>query len=142
MEPKPQTHNGDLGKLPPALAHLRNERVWVCWKWFHNGKKWTKPPYQADDPECYASTSNPDTWGTYETAIAQVIARRADGIGFVLKGARDIGAADLDHCRDPQTMAIEPWADDLIRRFPSDAYLEAHGAAHYRHQRNIPRIQT
>jgi len=125
MEPKPQTHNGDLGKLPPALAHLRNERVWVCWKWFHNGKKWTKPPYQADDPECYASTSNPDTWGTYETAIAQVIARRADGIGFVLKGARDIGAADLDHCRDPQTMAIEPWADDLIRRFPSDAYLEA-----------------
>src|SRR5262249_52757507 len=47
----------------------------------------------------------------------------ADGIGFALKG-RDIGGVDLDHCRDPQSMAIEPWADNYVQQFPG-AYLEA-----------------
>ena len=48
--PKPQTYNGDLARLPLALAHLREQQVWVCWCWFWNGKKWTKPPYRADKP--------------------------------------------------------------------------------------------
>src|SRR5215831_14040251 len=59
MTQKPQTYNGDLTELPPALMHLRDEKVWVCWRWLQNGKKWTKPPYRADDPEQHASTSNP-----------------------------------------------------------------------------------
>ena len=120
---KPKTYNGDIAKLPRALAHVRDERVWVCWRWFWNGKKWTKPPYRAGDPERYASTSDPATWGTYEEAVAQALAGKADGIGFAVKG-RDIGGIDLDHCRDPLTMEIEPWADDYVRRFPG-TYLEA-----------------
>src|SRR5262249_33822436 len=122
--PNPRTYNGNINKLPPALAHLRDQKIWVCWRWFWNGKKWTKPPYRADDPEHYASTSDPATWGTYEQAAAQVRAGKADGFGFALKGCNDIGGVDLDHCRDPGTMAIEPWADDYVRRFPG-AYLEA-----------------
>ena len=100
MTQKPQTFNGDLSKLPPALMHLRGEKVWLCWRWFWNGKKFTKPPYRADDPERHASTSDPTTWGSYEEAIAQVQGGKADGIGFALKG-RNIGGIDLDHCRDP-----------------------------------------
>jgi hypothetical protein len=123
MNNKPQTYNGNINKLPPALAHLRDQRVWLCWRWFWNGKKWTKPPYRADDPERYASTSDPATWGSYEQAVAQVRAGKADGIGFALKG-RDIGAIDLDHCRNPQTMEIEPWAHNYMERCPG-AYVEA-----------------
>jgi AAA domain/Primase C terminal 2 (PriCT-2) len=120
--PKPQTYNGDITKLPTALEHLRDQRVWLCWRWFWNGKKWTKPPRRVDDPSRNASTSDPTSWGTYEQAVAQVHAGRADGIGFALKG-RDIGANDLDHCRDPVTGQIEAWADNYVRRFPG-AYVE------------------
>ena len=123
MMPKPQTYNGDISKLPPALEHLRAQKIWVCWRWFWNGKKWTKPPYRADDPSRYASSSDPDTWGTHEQAVEQARAGRADGIGFALKGC-NVGGADLDHCRDPETAQIDPWADEYLRQFP-DAYAEA-----------------
>jgi len=123
MTQKPQTYNGDLTKLPPALMHLRDEKVWVCWRWLQNGKKWTKPPYRADDPEQHASTSNPDTWGSYEQAIEQVRLGKADGIGFTLKG-RNIGGIDLDHCRDPINGQIDSWADDYINRC-TGAYVES-----------------
>jgi hypothetical protein len=123
MLPKPQTYNGDLAKLPPALEHLREQQVWVCWRWFWNGKKWTKPPYRADDPYRNASSSDPATWGAYEQAIEQVHAGRANGIGFALKG-RNIGGVDLDHCRDPATGVIDPWAEERLAQFP-DAYVEA-----------------
>ena len=77
LPPKPQTYNGNLAKLPLALEHLREQQVWVCWHWFWNGKKWTKPPYRADNPDRNASTSDPATWGTYEQATEQVRAGRA-----------------------------------------------------------------
>jgi hypothetical protein len=120
--PKPQTYNGDIARLPPALEHLRDQKVWVNWCWFWNGKKWTKPPRRVDDPSRNASTSDPTTWGTYEQAVEQVRDGGADGIGLALKG-RDIGANDLDHCRDPVTGRIEAWADNYLRRFPG-AYVE------------------
>src|SRR6516225_8971107 len=123
MTRKPQTYNGDISKLPPALMHLRDEKVWLCWRWFWNGKKFTKPPYRADDPERHASTSDPTTWGSYEEAIAQVQGGKADGIGFALKG-RNIGGIDLDHCRDPITGQIDSWADDYINRC-TGAYVES-----------------
>jgi AAA domain/Primase C terminal 2 (PriCT-2) len=122
LPPKPQTYNGDLTKLPLALEHLREQQVWLCWSWFWNGKKWTKPPYRADNPERNASSSDPATWGTYEQAIEQVHAGRADGIGVALKG-RNLGGVDLDHCRDPETGNIDSQAEERLRQFP-DAYAE------------------
>jgi hypothetical protein len=32
------------GELPAALAHLRDESRWVCWKYVLKGGRWTKPP--------------------------------------------------------------------------------------------------
>jgi len=88
---KPQTHNGDLRRLPRCLAHLANERIWLCWRWWWDGNKWTKPPYRADNPDRLASTSDPSTWSDYQTALKQVLAGRADGIGFALR-ERNISA--------------------------------------------------
>ena len=121
--PKPQTCNGDLNRLPPALEHLRAEQVWVCWCWFWNGRKWTKPPRRTDNPDYNASSSDPATWGSYEQAVEQVRAGNADGIGFALK-RRNIGGIDLDHCRDPETGVIDQWADEYLRQVPL-AYAEA-----------------
>src|SRR5262249_15555139 len=98
-------------------------KVWLCWCWFWNGKKWTKPPRRADDPSRNASTSDPDTWGAYEQAIEQVRLGTADGIGFALKG-RNIGGVDLDNCRDPVTGEITGSAKAYIDRFPG-AYVES-----------------
>src|SRR5262249_28627887 len=124
MEQKPQTYNGDLGKLPPALAHLRDERIWLCWRWVLNEKKtkWTKPPRRADNPDFNASSSDPNSWGSYDQALEQVRTGNADGIGFAIKG-RNIGGIDLDHCRDPETEEIDAWAVEYLCQFPG-AYTE------------------
>src|SRR6516164_3928740 len=85
--------------------------------------KWTKPPRRVDNPERNASSSDPATWGSYEEAMEQVHAGRADGIGFALKRL-NIGGVDLDHCRDPATGVIDPWAEERLAQFP-DTYVEA-----------------
>jgi hypothetical protein len=123
--PKPQTHNGDLRRLPRPLAHLGNKQIWVCWKWWWDPEreKWTKPPYRADDPGSHASTSNPSTWSPYQTALKQVLDGKADGLGFSVKGA-NIGGIDLDHCRDPETQEIAAWGREYIDQCPG-AYVEA-----------------
>ena len=121
--PKPETFNGDLDKLPPALAHLRGKKIWVCWCWHWNGKKWTKPPRRVDDPSRNASSSDPDTWGSHAQAMKQVLDGKADGIGIALKGC-DLGAVDLDHCCDVETRDdIDAWAAEYVDLFP-DAYRE------------------
>src|SRR5262245_9201800 len=121
---KPQTYNGDFDKLPPALAHLRDEKIWVCWKWEPNkkGTNWTKPPYRADNPDYNASSSDPNSWGSYDQAVEQVRAGKADGIGFAIK-KRNIGDIDLDNCHDPKTKEIKNWATEYLRQFPN-AYAE------------------
>jgi hypothetical protein len=121
--PKPQTYNGDLSRLPAALAHLREQNVWVCWRWFWNGRKWTKPPRRVDNPDRNAASNDPATWGSYEQAVKQVREGKADGIGVAIMG-RDLGGIDLDHCRDPETGTSARWAEKLLERFPN-AYREA-----------------
>jgi hypothetical protein len=120
--PKPRTYNGDLRKLPRCLAYLAGERIWLLWRWKWTGTNWTKPPHRADNPDCLASTSDPTTWSDYQTALRQVLAGRADGFGFAVRG-QNIGGNDLDHCRDPETEAIAPWAKEYIEQFPG-AYTE------------------
>ena len=48
QENKPTTHQGDLAKLPRALAPLVERPQWVVWRWTQQGNgRWQKPPYQA-----------------------------------------------------------------------------------------------
>jgi primase-polymerase (primpol)-like protein len=66
---KPITHQGNLAKLPKALAPLIARPQWAVWRWTQkpNGS-WQKPPFVAIQPERHASTTDPSTWSDYATA--------------------------------------------------------------------------
>jgi hypothetical protein len=127
MTTKPVTHNGNLANLPPALQQLTSKRQWMCWRWEERqnkdgSSKWTKPPRRANDPSKYAKADDPTTWGTYGDALTSVLKKEADGIGFALFRT-NIGAADLDKCRNPVTDELESWAIDILSE-ANGAYIE------------------
>lgn len=78
-----------------------------------------------------AKTNDPRTWGTFEdccTAIEWALegweaeepgAYRGGGLGFVFTAGDPYAGIDLDHCRNPETGALEPWAQQLITRLNS-----------------------
>jgi hypothetical protein len=117
MTQKPHTYVADIACLPKALAHLTSQKRWVVWRWELRKKKngeqaWTKPPYQCRNPKAAAKSNDPGTWGSYDDAVAAVVAGRADGIGFMLKDS-EVAAADLDHVRDAQTGELLGWAKGM-----------------------------
>jgi AAA domain len=114
-EPKPTTYERNLAKLPRALAPLIERRQWCVWRWTQKPDgKWQKPPFQATQPERHASTTDPDTWTTYSTALAAVQAGHADGLTYVLTKDDPFGAIDLDHCRST-LCSIATWAQNFLQ---------------------------
>ena len=121
---KPKTYNVAINPLPPALRPLTKRKHWVIWKWTRERGDWTKPPYRVAEPDKNAATDDPTTWGTYKDAVAVVAAGKAEGIGFNLIGS-GLVAFDLDHCRDPDSGAVDSWAQQLIDKGAQlGAYVE------------------
>lgn len=110
---KPQTFQGNLANLPPALQPLQAIPNWVMWKWQFQNNKWTKVPYRSNGGK--ASTTNPESWSSYETCIAALSGNGFDGIGFnLLKSG--VVAFDVDKCRDPETGELKVQAKKLLQR--------------------------
>ena len=97
--------------VPVALRELKQ---WVCWR---EGSKVPLIPSTLQG----ASPTNPEHWGTIDQALEQIIRGRATGVGFVFHGGGIVGV-DLDHCRNPETGEIEPWAADIVKEL--DSYTE------------------
>jgi putative DNA primase/helicase len=99
--PKPDTLRPDFERIPTAL---REHARWVLWRleWSAAAGKWTKVPYRADGAG-KASTTNPDTWGTFDAARDAYERGEldADGVGWVI--GEGIVGGDVDGCRDPAT---------------------------------------
>lgn len=121
---KPTTHQGNLAKLPRALAPLIERPQWAMWRWTHlpNGK-WQKPPFMATQPGRHASTKDPNTWADYATALAAAQAGHADGITYVLTEDNPYAAIDLDNCRHTDTHSIDVWAQNFLEA-GRDSYSE------------------
>jgi putative DNA primase/helicase len=104
---------------------MRDNPAWVVWKYEpspSNPEKLTKVPYSAHTGEM-ASSTNPSTWATFKTALLfHVDHDWTDGIGMVVCDADDFVGIDLDHCLDPETGAIEPWAQRVVDTV--DSYTE------------------
>jgi putative DNA primase/helicase len=129
----------------PARTPLPSLRDWARWRdWVgwcseqnpRNPKKFDKPPRVTLDRRVDVHHPETTTFLTLDEAEAlltqlrdtEPLAREAGaGVGIVLNTRsrsaheRLIGV-DLDHCRDPATGEIAPWALEIIRRF--DSYTE------------------
>jgi hypothetical protein len=115
MDQGHETVAAEVVVIPAALAELREQPRWVCWRLERNEQgKLTKVPYQPSGLK--ASTDDASTWSTYDNVTAA--AGNFAGIGFVLTGG-EIAAFDLDKCRDPATGTVEDWAEALIARAAS-----------------------
>src|SRR5215831_10123387 len=111
--PKPKLYCGDLANLPAALQPLLMRPQWAIWRLTWEGNRWSKPPFQARDPQRHASSADSNTWVDYSTAVAAA-ARYGDGVSYVLTPEDDFAAADIDHVRDPTTGTVLDWAQRLL----------------------------
>jgi hypothetical protein len=116
----------DRGHKPPALdvipedvpADLRDRPQWCCWgwRWKPDAKKpensqWGKTPFRADG-RGLASSTDPQTWTTFDAALAAYRANRdkLDGLFFVFTCGDPFCGGDLDSCRDRMTGELDPKA--------------------------------
>ena len=101
-----------------TLASLATRPIWVGWKEEMRAGRRTKVPY---DPRTgrRAASDDAGTWATRDEAQWWAATEHADGVGLVLSPVDDllVCGIDLDTCRDPDTEAIEPWAQAVIDRF-------------------------
>jgi hypothetical protein len=108
---KPQTFNGDLQNLPPALDELKTKRNWVLWKLECVDGRWQKPPYHPNGS--LAKVNEAETWSSFPDVMTAFASGEFDGIGFVLLDAH-LGAFDLDKCRDLASNEIAPHAKEIM----------------------------
>lgn len=91
-----------------------------------------------------ASSTDPRTWSTYKNAVESVA---GVGLGFVLSDVDDVVCIDLDHCLNPLTGRLAPWAAAIVRDAgatyvevsPSGDGLHIWGRADVRQGRRIRR---
>ncbi len=108
----------DTRALP---ASLREREQWVCWKEEDRDGKPTKIPV-TPGTGALASSTDPDTWVSFETALEYTETGNADGVGFVFTDDGPFVGVDLDDCRDPETGDVDDAALDIIERL--DSYTE------------------
>ena len=102
----------------PAIAELKKRPRWVAWRYATrkkaNGETYqTKPPVNPHNNRG-AKVDDPETWGTYEEAVACALRYGHAGVGYVLTGDDDISGHDLDKVRDPVTGKLVDWAQAIV----------------------------
>ena len=101
------------GNIPGELKRFSQ---WVTWKLELRDGRWTKPPFQVDGQR-YAMANDPRTWGSFMDALLTYEWQPMDGIGFEPTAELGIVFTDIDHCVDPDTGELAPWAIEIIERF-------------------------
>ncbi len=98
----------------PALSRvpiqLKQKKNWVRWKLEEINGRLTKIPYQLNGSK--ASSTNPETWNTFDSIVKGAAIDRTQGIGIMTDGSF-IGF-DLDGCLNPQTGELAPWALPIV----------------------------
>ncbi len=105
---------------------MRDLRQWLCWHSETREGKPTKVPY-SPRTGARASSTDPETWGCYEEALAACEKHGYGGIGFVFTPEDDLCGVDLDGCLDPQTGEMEGWAQEIIDELDSYAEVSPSG---------------
>ena len=107
----------------PIAALQELPTGWVGWRLENRGKKKTKLPFQPGSGRL-AESDNPRTWSNYVAAEGM---QGCDGVGIMLAGVPELVVIDCDHCRDPKTGRIEPWAETILEEAQSYVELSPSG---------------
>jgi putative DNA primase/helicase len=111
---------------PEPPTELMARPQWVAWRIESRDGRPTKVPYSPITGGL-ASTSNPQTWGTYEQARSFCEVQGMEGVGYVFSAEDPYTGIDLDKCRDPETGAIEEWAQEIITALRSYTEISPSG---------------
>jgi putative DNA primase/helicase len=114
---KPEDIPGDLKALPQ----------WVVWRywWDDDADKWTKPPLRPKDGNATShNIKDQSHWSSFDFAYQRYLdsqsqSWRFNGIGLVLLPENRLVGFDIDHCRDPETGDISPFALSIIKSLPT-----------------------
>ena len=109
---------------------LLGREQWLCWREEPRDGKQTKVPIDPASGE-YASTTDPETWSSFEAARKRAIREGEDGLGFVFTNDDPIVGVDLDDCRDPETGAPEEWAKSVIESLESYTEVSPSGTGYH-----------
>jgi hypothetical protein len=112
----------NLYAIPPELRQLPQ---WVLYRIQTRNDRTTKIPYQAAHPRKRASTTDPATWGTFQTAAEAHARGRGDGIGFVFTASDPYIGIDLDQCL--HNGVLKPEAAPTVKRLWSYTELSPGG---------------
>ena len=102
---------------------LRRHPHWVNWTVEERTGKPTKVPINPKTGG-NAMSNNPSTWGSYEQAVEcyrECQNEYIRGIGFMLSNG--YAGSDLDHCYNPATEEILPWAKQVVEVLASYAEI-------------------
>jgi putative DNA primase/helicase len=103
-----------------APKELRTVDQFVCWQEEDRDGDVTKVPYSVHGGR--ASSTNPKTWAPFEAAVTHAEEHSMSGVGFVFTEDDPYAGIDLDHCRNPETGVVEPWARKIVDAL--DSYTE------------------
>ena len=109
---------------------LRQRSQWVGFKLVPKADKpgkFDKVPFNPRNGN-KASTTDPDTWGSFDEAVYAVTRYRFDGIGYVFAEDDPYAGADFDGCRDATTGDIAQWGQELLALLDG-GYAEASPSA-------------
>lgn len=106
--------------IPPSL---QADPRWVLWRHVRrqkpNGESvWAKLPMTTEGGP--ASSTNPQTWASFDDVADVFILGGYDGVGYVL--SPEVQGIDLDDHRDPVTGSLSDLAQEVLRRV--DGYAE------------------
>lgn len=115
----------NLNGIPPELIALPQ---WVCYgaEGTRPGDKGYKMPYNPLTGHG-AKAGQPDTWTTFPKACAGVRSERYTGIGFEFAEGGGIVGIDFDHCRNPDTGELSPWAAAWVDKLNSYTEISPSG---------------
>lgn len=117
---RPRRETTYLPVVPENIpAELKELHQWVLWKGVLRKGKISKVPHTISGEN--ASSTNPDTWASFENVMEEYSAGRSDGIGFVFAPEGGLVGVDLDHCFDEKDVIV-PQAAEIARVL--DSYAE------------------